>query len=147
MRILSLLMVGLGVILAFALYLNFGNAPLQVVIYKPEACGCCEKYAEYLEEEGYNVEIVNVQSLREICEKHNIPRNLWSCHLSYIGEYYVVGHVPREAIDKLLKEKPAIEGISLPGMPTGSPGMPGVKSKPFKIYYISGNRTGIFDEV
>ena len=61
-----------------------------------------------------------------------------SCHTSIIGDYYVEGHVPVEAIRKLLDERPSIDGIALPGMPQGSPGMSGEKAEPFVIYAITG---------
>ncbi len=69
----------------------------------------------------------------------NIPDDMWSCHTSIVGGYYVEGHVPVEAIQKLLRERPEIDGIGLPGMPQGSPGMSGTKSGPWVIYAISGN--------
>ncbi len=67
-----------------------------------------------------------------------IPQDMWSCHTSMVGGYFLEGHVPSEAIQKLLDERPAIEGLALPGMPAGSPGMGGVKSQPFVIYSIVG---------
>ncbi len=66
-----------------------------------------------------------------------VPEDMYSCHISFIDGYYVVGHVPIEAIIHLLNTKPAIDGISLPGMPTGSPGMGGIKSEEFIIYSIN----------
>jgi hypothetical protein len=66
-----------------------------------------------------------------------IPMELRSCHVSIVEGYVVVGHVPADAIKKLLSERPNIKGISLPGMPLGSPGMPGTKEKPFVIYSLA----------
>jgi hypothetical protein len=65
-----------------------------------------------------------------------IPQDMWSCHTSMVGDYFLEGHVPLEAIQKLLDERPAIDGLALPGMPSGSPGMGGDKSVPFVIYSI-----------
>ena len=59
-----------------------------------------------------------------------------SCHTTTIGNYFVEGHIPIEAIEKLMTEKPNIKGIAMPGMPSGSPGMPGAKQGPFIIYAI-----------
>lgn len=67
-----------------------------------------------------------------------------SCHTTVIGGYYIEGHVPVEAIKRLLEEKPQIDGIALPGMPAGSPGMSGSKEGPFVIYSISGGQTSEF---
>ncbi len=69
----------------------------------------------------------------------NIPDDMWSCHTLLVGGYYVEGHVPVEAIRKLLQEQPEIDGIALPGMPQGSPGMSGTKDGPWVIYSISGS--------
>ena len=60
-----------------------------------------------------------------------------SCHTAIVETYFVEGHIPVEAIKKLITEKPNIDGIALPGMPAGSPGMPGENAKPIKIYAIS----------
>jgi hypothetical protein len=68
---------------------------------------------------------------------HNIPSGGESCHTSIIGDYVVEGHVPLEAIEKLLAEKPDIVGIGLAGMPIGTPGMPGRKTAPYEVYQLS----------
>ncbi len=73
-----------------------------------------------------------------------IPGDLWACHTAVIGGYAVEGHVPVEAIDRLLAEKPQIKGIALPGMPSGSPGMPGPKTEKFIIYTISDTKPAVF---
>ncbi len=76
-------------------------------------------------------------SIEEVKEELDIPEEMWSCHTSVVGDYYVEGHVPVEAIRKLLDERPDIDGIALPGMPQGAPGMSGAKSEPWVIYSIS----------
>ena len=72
-----------------------------------------------------------------IRRQHGVPAKFEGCHIMLIGGYVVEGHVPASAIKKLLAERPKIKGISLPGMPEGSPGMTGVKTEPFKILEIS----------
>ena len=74
--------------------------------------------------------------MNSIKEKYNIPYNMQSCHTTEIGDYFVEGHVPIEAVNKLLAEKPDIDGITLPDMPSGSPGMPGPKREEFIIYSL-----------
>lgn len=106
-------------------------------LYKAPNCLCCLEYTKYLEKNaGASIDIVEVSDLAKTKEKYNVPRNVESCHTMDIGEYYVEGHVPREAIGKLAEETPDIAGIALPGMPRGSPGMPGEKSKDFVIYAV-----------
>jgi hypothetical protein len=111
-------------------------AAIPVTLYKNPECGCCDGYADYLRDHGFKVTAKATPDLSEISRKAGIPPDLEGCHTAFIGDYVVDGHVPVEAIDKLLKEHPAIKGITLPGMPPGSPGMAGGKSEPFTIYAI-----------
>ena len=108
----------------------------KVTVYKTEECGCCAVYVKYLERKGVEVEVVNVQSTREIREEYRIPISLSSCHTSVVAGYGVEGHIPLEVMEKLLNEQPEIRGIALPGMPSGTPGMPGPKISEWIIYAI-----------
>jgi len=82
--------------------------------------------------------------MANIKEQYHIPYNMQSCHTMVINNYALEGHIPIEAITKLLEEQPAIDGIALPGMPAGSPGMPGVKTEPFAIYTLANDQTNLF---
>ncbi|MFC6823842.1 DUF411 domain-containing protein [Halopelagius fulvigenes] len=107
-------------------------------LYKAPNCSCCLEYTKYLETAtDSSVEVVEASDLAKTKEKYNVPRDVESCHTMDIGDYYVEGHVPLEAIGKLAEEKPDIAGIALPGMPRGSPGMPGEKAEEFVIYAAS----------
>ncbi|HEY5639877.1 MAG TPA: DUF411 domain-containing protein [Dehalococcoidia bacterium] len=92
---------------------------------------------DYLQNNGMTVEAVMVDDTETIKEQHGIPDDLWSCHTMVIDGYYIEGHVPIDAVLKLLQERPAVDGIALPGMPQGSPGMSGEKTGPFVIYSVS----------
>ena len=116
----------------------------KVVVYKSPTCGCCEAYSSYLKSEGITVDVQNVADLNVIKERFNIPLNLQSCHTMGVGGYVVEGHVPLEVVEKLLAEKPQIQGVALPGMPSGSPGMPGLKTAPFVIYTLGGAEGEIY---
>lgn len=109
----------------------------HVTLYKDPECSCCEGYADYLRGNGFVVSIVPTHDLPLLDEKYGIPAELSPCHISLIGGYVVGGHVPIEVVNRLLAEKPAITGITLPGMPMGSPGMTGRKTGPFNIYEIA----------
>jgi hypothetical protein len=109
----------------------------KVTLYKDPQCGCCEGYANYLRGNAFAVTIVPTHDLPLLDEKYGIPTDLQPCHISLIGGYVVGGHVPIEIVNRLLADKPRIAGITLPGMPLGSPGMSGEKTAPFKIYEIS----------
>lgn len=110
--------------------------PLQATLYKNPQCGCCEGYAAYLRENGFNVDVKPTNDLAEISRKAGVAEGMQGCHTMFIDGYVVDGHVPVNVIRKLLTERPAIAGITLPGMPMGSPGMTGPKTEKFVIYTV-----------
>jgi len=115
---------------------DFG-AGQSITLYKSPNCGCCSGHAEALEAAGFTVTIEETDDLDLVKQTHSIPAGGASCHTSVIGDYVVEGHVPLEAIEKLLAEKPDIAGIGLSGMPIGTPGMPGRKIAPYEVYQLS----------
>lgn len=110
--------------------------PLQATLYKNPQCGCCEGYAAYLRDNGFNVDVKPTNDLAEISRKAGVAEGMQGCHTMFIDGYVVDGHVPVNVIRKLLTERPAIAGITLPGMPMGSPGMAGTKTEKFVIYTV-----------
>ena len=116
----------------------------NVEVFKTASCGCCYGYVLFLEEENFKVKQTDMRSLQTIKKKHNIPLEMQSCHTTILGKYFIEGHVPIEAINKLLKEKPDIDGIALPGMPIGTPGMPGEKEEPYIIYQLVDGKSSVF---
>ena len=115
-----------------------------VEVFKTPTCGCCNGYVSFLEGEQFKVKKTNITSLDLIKKKHSIPGEMQSCHTSVVGKYFIEGHVPIEAINKLLKEQPDIDGIALPGMPIGTPGMPGEKEEPYVIYQLIDGQYSVF---
>ncbi len=114
----------------------------EIKIYKSSSCGCCSIYANYFQRKGNSgVEIINADNLELIKRNYSIPREFESCHTTIVGDYFVEGHVPLEAVEKLIAEKPDIDGIALPGMPMGSPGMTGIKTGDFVIYAVHHNKS------
>lgn len=111
----------------------------KATIVASATCGCCKLYSQYLEQQGFDVDFKSEseEDADRYKDTNGIPSNLRSCHTTRIGNYLIEGHVPVEAIEKLFKEKPAIKGIALPGMPSASPGMPGPKYGPFMIRTIT----------
>ena len=123
---------------------NINNKKLSVEVFKTPSCGCCYGYVLFLEKEKFNVKQTDMRSLHSIKQKYNIPLEMQSCHTTIIGKYFIEGHVPLEAVNKLLKEQPNIDGIALPGMPIGTPGMPGKKEEPFVVYQLIDGKFSIF---
>lgn len=109
----------------------------KATVYKDPHCGCCHNYVSYLRENGLDVEVIDTSNLASIKQQAGVPAELEGCHSTLVGGYVIEGHVPIDIVKRLLSEKPAIRGISLPGMPLGSPGMDGAKEAPFVIYEIT----------
>jgi hypothetical protein len=110
---------------------------IDAVLYKNPQCGCCEGHADHLRANGFNVKSVETHDMPLIKQSHGVASALEGCHTIEVGGYVVEGHVSAAIIKRLLAQRPAIKGISLPGMPDGSPGMGGRKTEPFKIYEIT----------
>jgi hypothetical protein len=108
--------------------------PIHAVLYKNPECTCCEDYAAYLTQNGFEVEIKPTNDLTQISANAGVPANLEGCHTMLVNGYAIDGLVPFDIVRKLLTERPAIAGVTLPGMPTGAPGMGGHKTKPFTVY-------------
>ena len=115
---------------------TFGAGRL-VTLYRTPSCGCCLGYAEALETVGFTVTVESMDDLEPIKTQYGIPPDKTSCHTSVIDGYVVEGHVPLAAVEKLLTERPDVAGIGLPFMPSGTPGMPGPKLAPYKIYQLA----------
>lgn len=110
---------------------------IQATLYKSPQCGCCEGHADHLRANGFDVKSIETHDLPLIKQSHGVKPELEGCHTIEVGGYVVEGHVSATIIKRLLAERPAIKGISLPGMPNGSPGMGGRKTEPFKVYEIT----------
>ena len=129
-----------GVLALLASPLRAIAAPIQATMYKNPQCTCCEGYAAYLRQNGFEVDVKPTNDLAEISQKAGVPEKYQGCHTMFVDGYVVDGHVPVEIIQKLLSERPAIAGVTLPGMPEGSPGMVGTKTAPFVIYAVTKDR-------
>lgn len=127
-------------------YLDENNvfSGTEITVFKSEFCGCCVGYIAELEKEGFDVKVVESQDLSSVKSQYNIPKVMQSCHTAVVEGYFIEGHVPMQAVNKLLEEKPDIDGISLAGMPPGSPGMPGAKREAFQIYALKDGVQSLF---
>jgi hypothetical protein len=107
----------------------------KVEVYKSATCGCCSKWVEHLQANGFTVQTTNREDLADLKAKHGVPRRVQSCHMAVVNGYVVEGHVPAADVRRLLKERPSIVGLAVPGMPIGSPGMEmsGRKTQPFDV--------------
>ncbi|SLN64599.1 DUF411 domain-containing protein [Oceanibacterium hippocampi] len=135
-----------AIALAGTAYLTIGRPALaeDVTLYKTPQCGCCEDYADYLRENGFTVTVKPTENLTAMSRAAGIPDAFQGCHLALVDGYAVSGHVPVETVNRLLEERPDIKGVTLPGMPMGSPGMSGTKTEPFTIYAIGDGRPQLY---
>ena len=95
----------------------------KVIVYKTKACGCCGKWVSYLRAENLRVSVRTKSDLNGIKQRYSIPVPLMSCHTAVVEGYALEGHVPADVIERLLRERPAITGLAVPGMPAAAPGM------------------------
>ncbi len=147
-------LVVLSLFAAYSIQIGIDRAPtednditfnyLTVKVIQSPSCDCCENYKAYLAEKGFMVETTYTMDMASVREHHKVPESMKSCHTGIIDGYFVEGHVPVLAIGKLLEEKPNIDGIALPGMPSGSPGMPGQKNEAFLVYALSDGKSSEF---
>jgi hypothetical protein len=112
---------------------GLAQSPPVVEVYKSATCGCCANWVAHLRREGFEVKATDVTDLPAIRAKHKVPDSVASCHTALVGGYIVEGHVPAADIKRLLKERPAVRGIAVPGMPMGSPGMEGPRSDAYDV--------------
>ena len=99
------------------------NANPVITVYKTPACGCCEKWVDHLHAEGFVTKVVDTNELAALKQSLKVPSEHSSCHTAVVADYFVEGHVPAADVQRLLREKPAALGLTVPGMPAGSPGM------------------------
>ncbi|MBY0508657.1 MAG: DUF411 domain-containing protein [Rhodospirillaceae bacterium] len=135
-----------GLIILALLPYGMAAAAETATVYRDPNCGCCGEYVKYLEKNGFRTKVIIMDDMTPIKKQSKVPRAMESCHTTRIGGYVVEGHVPVGAIKKLLADKPKIIGISVPGMPAGSPGMGGEKTEPLAVYEITDEKREFYSE-
>ncbi len=129
----SLQLAGLVIALPTMVLAQAEDLP-EIKVYKTPTCGCCVKWIAHLEENGFTVVSETLENLGPIKAANAVPPQLASCHTATVNGYAIEGHVPADIIVRLLREQPEIAGISVPGMPAGSPGMEmGNRRDPYKV--------------
>lgn len=108
----------------------------ELVLTKLPTCSCCSEHEAYLRDAGLRIRVEVTEDIAAVKDAYDIPTDMRSCHTSVIAGYFIEGHVPLEAIQQLLRERPDLDGIALPGMPSGAPGMGGAPGGPLTVYGI-----------
>lgn len=110
------------------------DEPVEVTVYRSPTCGCCAKWIEHLKQNNFNVKDNITDEMDVIKAKYGVPKEMASCHTAIVDGYVVEGHVPAADIRKLLKTRPNVTGLAVPGMVTGSPGMEmGGRADPYDV--------------
>ena len=147
----SLASLTLGIVLALGanVWMAAQATRPQMTVYKSATCGCCSKWVEHMQANGFDVKAINVDDIDKVKRERGVPADAASCHTAIVNGYIVEGHVPADAVLKVLKEKPAIAGIAVPGMPMGSPGMevPGGQKEAFNIVaFDKAGKTSVYQK-
>ncbi|MGM0561233.1 MAG: DUF411 domain-containing protein [Pseudomonadota bacterium] len=118
----------------------------KLEVYKSPYCGCCEAWVDHMRAAGFAVEVNDVEDLTPVKERYGITPDLASCHTAVLGDYVIEGHVPAEDVARLLEAAPQAQGLAVPGMPLGSPGMEqGDRSQPYDvIVFTKGGKQAVF---
>jgi hypothetical protein len=117
-----------------------GSKP-HITVFKDPGCGCCKSWVDHLRKHGFDVTVRDTSDVGGAKRTGRVPEQLHSCHTAFVNGYVVEGHVPAADIQRLLREKPKVAGIAVPGMPAGSPGME-MGSRVDKYDVIAFNRDG-----
>lgn len=119
----------------------------KVQVYKDPTCGCCSLWVEHLRKAGFTATVSDVQDMNVVKDTYGVPRQVRSCHTAVVEGYTIEGHVPAADVQRLLKERPPVVGIGVPGMPIGSPGMEvaNVKPQPYDVLaFDKAGKTAVF---
>jgi hypothetical protein len=116
-----------------------------ITVYKTPWCGCCGDWIKHLQRDGFDVVAIERDDLAPVRQRYDVPDRLASCHTAEIDGYAIEGHVPAAEIRRLLNERPAAKGLSVPGMPMGSPGMEqGGQSHPYDVVLFGPSGDAVF---
>jgi hypothetical protein len=114
----------------------------EIVITKSPTCLCCDKWVAHVKKAGFRTRVESVADLAAVKEQRGVPALLGSCHTAVVDGYVIEGHVPAEDIQRLLRERPDVAGLAVPGMPMGSPGMEGPRRDRYEVIAFQKDGTG-----
>lgn len=118
-----------------------------ITVYKSPTCGCCANWVEHMQKHGYKMVVHDTEDMAPVKAQLGVPEAMGSCHTATVGGYVLEGHVPAGDVARLLRERPAVLGLAVPGMPIGSPGMemPGTAPDRYDVVaFERGNGSRVF---
>ncbi len=117
----------------------------DVTVFKDPNCGCCALWVDHMRADGFQVVVRNLEGLDRVKQLADVPGDLHACHTAIVDGYVVEGHVPAASVQRLLAERPEVRGIAVPGMPMGSPGMPGEPADMFDVITFGDAGQSVFE--
>ncbi len=130
---------------AILFVVSTGVSAAEIIVYKSPTCGCCKLWIEHLEKNGLKVKAYNTENVVAHKQRLGLLPELAACHTAVVNGYVIEGHVPAADIKRLLKERPKIAGLAVPGMPMGSPGMEGPVKEAYEVKTFDKNgRVGTY---
>ena len=120
------------------------QARRDLVVYKSAGCGCCGEWEEHMRAAGFRVESHAVADIAGVKRKLRVPEALSSCHTATVSGYVIEGHVPAADVHRLLRERPAVIGLAVPGMPRGAPGMESAGKAPYETVAFQSGGSWVF---
>ena len=120
---------------------GFSDEPPTIQVYKLASCGCCRPWIKYMESEGFRVQATDVIDVQPFKREQGVPQEYAACHTGTVDGYVLEGHVTAEEVRRLLKERPPIKGLLVPGMPKGAPGMEGPDAVAYDVLALHADGT------
>jgi hypothetical protein len=119
------------------------EAGAPMTVHRDPSCGCCGAWVAHVRGAGFAVTVRDSADIDAVKRHLGVPPELASCHTAEVQGYVVEGHVPADAVLKLLAERPQATGLAVPGMPAGSPGMEGGTPQTYEVVLFGpqGRRT------
>ncbi len=111
----------------------------EIIVYRSESCGCCSAWIAHLERHNFDVKDIKVENVNPYKQNMNVPPEAASCHTAIVDGVVIEGHVPAQDIKRVLADKSDIRLLTVPRMPSGTPGMdaPGAPKQEFNVFAIS----------
>jgi hypothetical protein len=118
-------------------------------VFKTATCGCCSKWVDHMKAAGFETRVQDVDDISAVKQKLGVATEISSCHTAQVDGYVIEGHVPAESVQRLLKERPKVAGLAVPGMPMGSPGMevPGGQKDAYSVLaFEKDGKTSVYEK-
>jgi hypothetical protein len=145
----ALLAIGVFAAVVAAQWSSAAQQKPVLSVFKSPTCGCCAKWVDHMKAAGFETRVQDVEDMAAVKAKLGVGTELSSCHTAQVDGYVIEGHVPATSVQRLLKERPKVVGLAVPGMPMGSPGMevPSGKKDSYSVLaFEKGGKTSVYEK-